>query len=166
MKRSTAQLGLSVPVLTNIIHAFPTVSHRARDLRKDSLAMRERVTHLMLNRCRGKHRKEEGMRVDRQWEKGWHSVFHTILVLIRLTTTAALFSVFLLGPSNQGHILGISLCFVCRSILQQICGFNFLFVSPLDFTSHNLVNVLFKQKASSKDDKGHSNKIIRLTDEG
>lgn len=60
MKRSTAQLGLSVPVLVNIIHAFPTVSHRARDLLKDSLAMRERVTHLMLNRCRGKHRKGGG----------------------------------------------------------------------------------------------------------
>lgn len=60
MKRSTAQLGLSVPVLANIIHAFPTVSHSARDVWKDSLAMRERVTHLMLNRCRGKHIKEGG----------------------------------------------------------------------------------------------------------
>lgn len=160
MKRSTAQLVLSVPVLTNIIHAFPTVGKTAWPW--------EREWHTWCSTdAEESTERREGMRVDRQWEeKGWHSVFHTILVLIRLTTTAALFSVFLLGPSNQGNILGISLCFVCRSILQQICGFNFLFVTPLDFTSHNLVNVLFKQKASSKDDKGHSNKIIRLTDEG
>lgn len=42
MKRRTAPLGLSVPVLANIIHAFLTVNRRARDLLKDSLAVRER----------------------------------------------------------------------------------------------------------------------------
>lgn len=35
-------LGLSVPALAHIIHAFLTVSERARDLLKDNLAMRKR----------------------------------------------------------------------------------------------------------------------------
>lgn len=44
MKRLTAQLGLSVPVLAHIIHAFLNVGKRARDLLKDRLTMRDTHT--------------------------------------------------------------------------------------------------------------------------
>jgi len=62
MKKQSTQLGLSVPVLVGIIHAFPTVSKRRR-CPSERQAGNERVAHLMLNRGRKGTGLEKGFAV-------------------------------------------------------------------------------------------------------
>lgn len=62
----------------------------------------------MLDGCRESTERREGRRVDRQRE-GWHSAFHTLLVLIQLIAMAVLLSLLFLGPPDGGHHLTLRL---------------------------------------------------------
>lgn len=81
----------------------------------------------MLDGCRESTERREGRRVDRQRE-GWHSAFHTLLVLIQLIAIAVLLSLLFLGPPDGGHHLTLRLLL---DLLIDFFFFFFLSLSPV-----------------------------------